>query len=119
MDERHWWIAKRIAQTFAIDSSSPYLEKLICEPTNLEKVNLFLCMNGSNKLFVCGTETNANGGGGGGDDTSSLAQSLTHSHHVHYETDHLNLLIVDDLLKVKRIQTQPFIFTMLEFRYLL
>jgi hypothetical protein len=51
MDERHWWIAQRISQTFGIDSNSRFLEKLITEPNNLEKVNNFLCMNGSNKLF--------------------------------------------------------------------
>jgi hypothetical protein len=51
MDERHWWIAQRISQTFGIDSNSRLVEKLITEPSNLEKVNNFLCMNGSNKLF--------------------------------------------------------------------
>lgn len=56
MDERHWWIAKRISQAFDLDSGSPLLEKLICEQLNLERINSFLCVNGTNKLFVCGTE---------------------------------------------------------------
>lgn len=51
MDERHWWIAQRIAQAFCIDPSSGFLEKFICEPSTLEQVNNLLCMNGSNKLF--------------------------------------------------------------------
>ncbi len=51
MDERHWWIAHRIGQTFAIDGNSRFLEKIITEPSTMEKVNNFLCMNGSNKLF--------------------------------------------------------------------
>lgn len=51
MDERHWWIAQRIAQAFSIDPSSGFLEKFVCEPSNLEQINNFLCMNGSNKLF--------------------------------------------------------------------
>jgi dynein heavy chain len=51
MDERHWWIAQKIAQAFSIDSSSGFLEKFICEPDHLELINNFLCMNGINKLF--------------------------------------------------------------------
>ena len=53
MDERHWWIAQRISQTFSIDESSGFLEKYICEAQTMEKINNFLCMNGSNKLFFC------------------------------------------------------------------
>jgi dynein heavy chain len=56
MDERHWWIAGRISQAFSIDSSSGFLEKFICEASNLEKINTFLCTNGSNKLFFCGVK---------------------------------------------------------------
>lgn len=51
MDERHWWIAQRLAQTFMLDASTSNLEKFICEPNTLEKINNFLCMNGSTKLF--------------------------------------------------------------------
>lgn len=51
MDERHWWIAQRIAQAYSIDPSSGFLEKFICDPMNIEKINNFLCMNGNNKLF--------------------------------------------------------------------
>ena len=51
MDERHWWIAQKIAQTFGLSSTSGFLEKFICEPANLEIINNFLCTNGNNKLF--------------------------------------------------------------------
>ena len=51
MDERHWWIASRLSQAFGIDPSSSFLEKFICQPDNIEKINNFLCMNGNNKLF--------------------------------------------------------------------
>ena len=88
MDERHWWIAKRISQAFNIDSSSPFLEKLICEEDNLEKINFFLCMNGTNKLFVCGEENVTTGA----------------SEEPSPPNPHLNqqLLILDDLLKVPK-----------------
>jgi hypothetical protein len=52
MDERHWWIAQRIAEAFSFDSTSGFLEKFITEPDNMDKVNSFLCANGSNKLFA-------------------------------------------------------------------
>ena len=51
MDERHWWIASRLSQAFGIDPASSFLEKFICQPDNIEKINNFLCMNGNNKLF--------------------------------------------------------------------
>ena len=51
MDERHWWISQRIAQAFSIDPTSGFLEKFVSEPSTLEQINNFLCMNGSNKLF--------------------------------------------------------------------
>ena len=53
MDERHWWIAQRIAQAFSIDPASSFLENYILEANTIEKINNFLCMNGSNKLFFC------------------------------------------------------------------
>ena len=51
MDERHWWIAQRVAQAFSIDPKSGFLEKFICEHSTLEQINNLLCQNGSNKLF--------------------------------------------------------------------
>ncbi len=75
MDERHWWIAHRIAQAFSIDSSSGFLEKFVCEPSTLEQINNFLCSNGSNKLFF-----------------------------VQAKTDHLSAInVVDNLLKLPDI----------------
>ena len=57
MDERHWWIAQRIGQAFNIDTTQPadnsFLESFICNSVVLEKINNFLCINGSNKLFFC------------------------------------------------------------------
>lgn len=84
MDERHWWFAKRISQTFGLDSGSTFLEKLICEPTNLEKINTFLCINGSNKLFVCGTEIHA-----------VLEEPVSNS-------SDFNLLILEELMKAPK-----------------
>lgn len=77
MDERHWWIANRVSQTFAVESSSSgFLERFICEASNLEKINTFLCMNGSNKLFFCG-----------------LKAAITH---------YTDLLVCDNLLKIPK-----------------
>ena len=56
MDERHWWIAQRAVQAFSIETSSGFLEKFICEPSNFEKISNFLCMNGNNKLFFLSTK---------------------------------------------------------------
>lgn len=57
MDERHWFIAQRIGLAFNIDTSLPadnnFLESFICSTEVLDKINSFLCMNGSNKLFFC------------------------------------------------------------------
>ena len=57
MDERHWWIAQHIGHVFKIDLSiqanNSFMEKFILDAEVLEKVNGFLCMNGSNKLFFC------------------------------------------------------------------
>lgn len=52
MDERHWWIAKRLSQAFSIEPSASALEKFINAAENIEKINNFLAMNGSNKLFA-------------------------------------------------------------------
>lgn len=55
MDERHWWIAQRISHAFQLDLSLPndstFMENFICDPTTLDKINQFLCMNGTNKIF--------------------------------------------------------------------
>ena len=72
MDERHWWIAQRIAQAFSIDPSSGFLEKFVNEPSTLEQINNFLCMNGSNKLFFIRNK----------------------------ELDQTNITVVDNLLKL-------------------
>jgi dynein heavy chain len=49
MDERHWWIAQRISQTF--NTQLQLLEAFICAPDTLDKINSFLGLNGANKLF--------------------------------------------------------------------
>jgi dynein heavy chain, axonemal len=52
MDERHWWIAHKIVETFALDNiSSGKIEKFMCDSNVLEKVNDFINPNGINKLF--------------------------------------------------------------------
>jgi dynein heavy chain len=49
MDERHWWIAQRISQTFNVNLQ--HLESFICDEDTLNKINNFLGLNGANKLF--------------------------------------------------------------------
>jgi dynein heavy chain len=49
MDERHWWIAQRVSQTF--NANMQLLEAFICETDTLGKINQFLGQNGANKLF--------------------------------------------------------------------
>jgi dynein heavy chain, axonemal len=55
MDERHWWIASKVEQTFAIDKSSStdasFTESFFRRPDVLDKINSFLFAKGSNKLF--------------------------------------------------------------------
>ncbi|CAF1326895.1 unnamed protein product [Adineta steineri] len=55
MDERHWWIAAKVEQTFCIDKTSTadasFTETFFRRPDVLEKINSFLCAKGSNKLF--------------------------------------------------------------------
>lgn len=54
MDERHWWIASNIQQTFRIhDTYSPdILESYITEEKFLNPINNFLRCGGSKRLFV-------------------------------------------------------------------
>jgi hypothetical protein len=58
MDERHWWIATRLAQAFSFENTTGYIEKFICDLDNLEKINNFLCSNGTNKLFCASLKLN-------------------------------------------------------------
>lgn len=55
MDERHWWIASKVEQTFAIDKTSTadasFTESYFRRPDVLDKINNFLFAKGSNKLF--------------------------------------------------------------------
>jgi hypothetical protein len=55
MDERHWWIASKVEQTFCIDKTSTadasFTETFFRRPDVLEKINSFLYAKGSNKLF--------------------------------------------------------------------
>lgn len=55
MDERHWWIASKVEQTFGIDKTSTtdasFTESFFRRPDVLEKINNFLFAKGSNKLF--------------------------------------------------------------------
>nr|XP_018672821.1 dynein gamma chain, flagellar outer arm-like [Ciona intestinalis] len=56
MDERHWWIATKIQETFQVeDTDSPtVLEHFLLEVNNFELVTQFLSPDGSNKLFIYG-----------------------------------------------------------------
>ena len=55
MDERHWWIASKVEQTFCIDKSSAadasFIESYFRRPDVLDKINNFLFAKGSNRLF--------------------------------------------------------------------
>jgi hypothetical protein len=55
MDERHWWIASKVEQTFCIDKTSTadasFTESFFRRPDVLDKINNFLFAKGSNKLF--------------------------------------------------------------------
>ncbi|CAF1032650.1 unnamed protein product [Adineta ricciae] len=62
MDERHWWIASKVEQTFCIDKTSStdasFTETFFRRPDVLSKINSFLCAKGSNKLFFYTTRDN-------------------------------------------------------------
>lgn len=53
MDERHWWIASRIQESFMLGSlENPiHLEEFMCEENTLSKVNKFLKAGGPCRLF--------------------------------------------------------------------
>ncbi|XP_041462850.1 dynein heavy chain 8, axonemal-like [Lytechinus variegatus] len=54
MDERHWWIATKIQESFHIggfNDNPTLLEDFLCEPRTLELINQFLGQGGLNKLF--------------------------------------------------------------------
>jgi dynein heavy chain, axonemal len=55
MDERHWWIATKIEQTFSIDKTTStdatFIESFFRRVDVLDKINSFLFAKGSNKLF--------------------------------------------------------------------
>ncbi|XP_033113255.1 dynein heavy chain 5, axonemal-like isoform X2 [Anneissia japonica] len=54
MDERHWWIATKIQESFHIGgfSDNPtLLEDFLCESETLDLINKFLGEGGPNKLF--------------------------------------------------------------------
>lgn len=53
MDERHWWIAGKIQESFKLGSydNPTLLEDFMCEETTLAKVNRFLRAGGPCRLF--------------------------------------------------------------------
>ncbi|XP_071801693.1 uncharacterized protein [Asterias amurensis] len=54
MDERHWWIATKIQESFHIGGfhdNPTLLEDFLCESQTLELINQFLGTGGPNKLF--------------------------------------------------------------------
>ncbi|XP_041355189.1 dynein gamma chain, flagellar outer arm-like isoform X3 [Gigantopelta aegis] len=54
MDERHWWIAGKIQETFKIGGSDnpSVLEEFMCEESTLNRVNKFLSADGPCRLFL-------------------------------------------------------------------
>ena len=55
MDERHWWIATKLQQTFKSDQLDPsygnFVEDFLSDPETIDKINDFLAEDGSNKLI--------------------------------------------------------------------
>ena len=56
MDERHWWIANKLQQTFKSDqlSSSNLAEDFLSDQDIIDKINEFIAADGSNKLIFYG-----------------------------------------------------------------
>ncbi|XP_077973667.1 uncharacterized protein LOC120348568 isoform X2 [Styela clava] len=56
MDERHWWIATKIQETFQVDDtdSPTALEQFLVDPNQLSVVTQFFAADGLNKLFIYG-----------------------------------------------------------------
>ena len=54
MDERHWWIAGKIQESFKIGGfdNPTLLEDFMCEESTLNKVNKFLRAGGPCRLFI-------------------------------------------------------------------
>nr|XP_014351636.1 PREDICTED: dynein heavy chain 8, axonemal-like [Latimeria chalumnae] len=56
MDERHWWIANKVMESFSLggkQASPTVLEELFLQSDNLQLLNDFLKANGLCKLFFC------------------------------------------------------------------
>ncbi|CAF0858034.1 unnamed protein product, partial [Didymodactylos carnosus] len=62
MDERHWWIAEKVEQTFCIDKTldAQFTEQYFRRTDVLDKINSFLFAKGSNKLFFYTTKDHLN-----------------------------------------------------------
>ena len=62
MDERHWWIATKLQQTFKSDqlSSSNFAEDFLSDQDIVEKINEFIAADGSSKLIFYGEKANQN-----------------------------------------------------------
>lgn len=56
MDERHWWIATKLQQTFKSNqlNSSNFAEDFLSDQEIVEKINEFIAADGSNKLIFYG-----------------------------------------------------------------
>ena len=54
MDERHWWIAGKIQESFHIGGydNPTLLEDFLCEPGTLDMINQFLGPGGLSRLFL-------------------------------------------------------------------
>uniref|UniRef100_A0A2C9M4S0 Uncharacterized protein n=1 Tax=Biomphalaria glabrata TaxID=6526 RepID=A0A2C9M4S0_BIOGL len=61
MDERHWWIAIKIQESFKLGNNDnpTHLEEFMCEESTLSKVNKFLKAGGPCRLFFYCEKTDA------------------------------------------------------------
>ena len=62
MDERHWWIATKLQQTFKSDllNSSNFAEDFLSDQDIVDKINEFISPDGSNKLIFYGEKETQN-----------------------------------------------------------
>jgi len=52
MDDRHWWLAGKIAECFQLPEDVSAVERFVCSSPNMETINSFFGINGPSRLFV-------------------------------------------------------------------
>lgn len=52
MDERHWWLAGKIAECFCLTEDLSIVERFVCRPSIIETIDRFFGIDGPTRLFV-------------------------------------------------------------------